>query len=1078
MPALFDTPVVTRIDYHPRWNLPVRTTSPTGVVSNREHDASLPLLTAVWPGTDPARRTLFRYCTGSDCPMGLLRYVARPATAAPDPPPPGDPDPPPPPPPDCPPPQIICEQPVRGRASAQSGETILQQFGYDAIGNLRWSQSATGKEQRFGRDWLGRATSDSVLVTDGGTGTTWRVTSSTYDGGDRVTEARTAAAQVEGGTQTLHVVTDYDQEDQPTRVRRWDAANAAGVGEVVDSMAYDVIGRLVRRRVPGYGSAFESMAYDAADNVIRKLTRRGHAITMTYDPLNRLETRVTDPVTYEARVDLGLSRYHQSGLVGPYPSPQWPLGSNSPTTIDGDTARFTYDPRTGELATANNRDARITRIYWDNGLLRREEQRIRTIEGQDFDTHVFTVESRYNEDGRRTAVTTPAGVYRYTYDGLTGDLRVLVGALNDWVSVDYDGFGRPAGLGLPGGVRRTFEYTLDSELARDVLRVPTTAARPLPSVGGVVRDARLTYTIDGKLAAVRGAGAVQDTLLVGYTPMGHLRTSRYRGRDMNDFGNVVLNASNDFTLFDALGNQVVGSDSTRREVAGGMQASAQPKQWVYVGDGTGRLTMSRVGEERTDHHYDAAGNIIASIRQEQAVGSGRPPVGGKDRVMFYDAADRLRVVETREAAPPPELFEGGKFLFRSDEYRYDALGRRVLVQSRREAGWRSFYVPEARRAFVRRTVWDGAREVYEIQVPHESGTREVNGQLPELPVLTTSDYNPGTPIDLNPHFGQVGYGYLDGIDQPVTVERFSYADRGIEFNPYQIRSLWRAPAFTIFPSWNAQGRADLGTTIDGGRQFCTSITGEFRCTMALEWAGYWTPYAAGFQPLNGWFGSLLEDKRDPSGLLYRRNRFVDPVSGRFTQEDPIGLAGGLNLYGFAKGDPVNYSDPFGLSDCPRGADQAKCFAETLGRMLTPWKGPLEYFGAFATLPVAGGMGMGGRGATSLGMAMGRSSATSTAHARALGAAGEAASGITKSYQRIESPTRTAAYRVPDGLTATTLSEVKNVAKLSLTNQLRDFSIFAQTNNLAFELWVRPSTQLSGPLQQFIKDQSIMVRLLP
>ena len=49
-----------------------------------------------------------------------------------------------------------------------------------------------------------------------------------------------------------------------------------------------------------------------------------------------------------------------------------------------------------------------------------------------------------------------------------------------------------------------------------------------------------------------------------------------------------------------------------------------------------------------------------------------------------------------------------------------------------------------------------------------------------------------------------------------------------------------------------------------------------------------------------------------------RNRYYDPASGRFTQEDPIGLEGGLNLYGFANGDPVNFSDPFGLKVCFSG----------------------------------------------------------------------------------------------------------------------------------------------------------------
>jgi uncharacterized protein RhaS with RHS repeats len=50
-------------------------------------------------------------------------------------------------------------------------------------------------------------------------------------------------------------------------------------------------------------------------------------------------------------------------------------------------------------------------------------------------------------------------------------------------------------------------------------------------------------------------------------------------------------------------------------------------------------------------------------------------------------------------------------------------------------------------------------------------------------------------------------------------------------------------------------------------------------------------------------------------MLYRRNRYFDPNSGQFTQADPIGIAGGMNAFGFAGGDPVNFSDPFGLYHC-------------------------------------------------------------------------------------------------------------------------------------------------------------------
>ncbi|HEU0053010.1 MAG TPA: RHS repeat-associated core domain-containing protein, partial [Longimicrobium sp.] len=94
----------------------------------------------------------------------------------------------------------------------------------------------------------------------------------------------------------------------------------------------------------------------------------------------------------------------------------------------------------------------------------------------------------------------------------------------------------------------------------------------------------------------------------------------------------------------------------------------------------------------------------------------------------------------------------------------------------------------------------------------------------------------------------------------------------------------------------------------------------------LDWSGVNTSaYFAEISPTQPerWFGSLIGGMRDGSGQLYRRNRYLDPGSGRFTQEDPIGLAGGMNLYGFVGGDPVTYSDPSGLDVCITGSKQER-----------------------------------------------------------------------------------------------------------------------------------------------------------
>lgn len=98
--------------------------------------------------------------------------------------------------------------------------------------------------------------------------------------------------------------------------------------------------------------------------------------------------------------------------------------------------------------------------------------------------------------------------------------------------------------------------------------------------------------------------------------------------------------------------------------------------------------------------------------------------------------------------------------------------------------------------------------------------------------------------------------------------------------------------------------------------------------------------------------------------------------------------------------------------------------------------------------------------------------------RKMGLAGEAAVDFPHNNTRIVSLTGTASYRIPDGLTSTVLSEVKNVSKLNLTNQIRDFTAYSNAKNLEFNLYVRESTQISGPLQSFIEDHGInLVRSL-
>jgi RHS repeat-associated protein len=143
-------------------------------------------------------------------------------------------------------------------------------------------------------------------------------------------------------------------------------------------------------------------------------------------------------------------------------------------------------------------------------------------------------------------------------------------------------------------------------------------------------------------------------------------------------------------------------------------------------------------------------------------------------------------------------------------------------------------------------------------------------------------------------YGVASYFHAGGIDRPLVITKGSTS---------------------IIPHQNWRGQFARGTYADGRPSDCetSQTTG---CT-PIQWPGYRTTawHAAAKDPdIRNWFGGLTDGMRDASGQMYKRNRYYDPATGQFTQPDPIGIAGGLNVYGFAAGDPVSYSDPYGL--CP------------------------------------------------------------------------------------------------------------------------------------------------------------------
>jgi RHS repeat-associated protein len=317
------------------------------------------------------------------------------------------------------------------------------------------------------------------------------------------------------------------------------------------------------------------------------------------------------------------------------------------------------------------------------------------------------------------------------------------------------------------------------------------------------------------------------------------------------------------------------------------ESDKDPEHWYTYLSGSSRVmqinfsfpldTMpawSEFDADTTWRSYDVAGNAVVG-REITWGGEENANYRRIDTRSYFGSDGKLRAQQAYNETTFNLVGERRGYFA---EYRYDALGRRVLVRTRRDGVCRTSGSTADCTGGIERFVWSGDNILWELRGP---GSDSATAQHLEQAVANGVEY------------GQVGYTHAGGVDRPLVVWK---GTGGVN-------------SAVVVPHLNWRGLFGRGTDASGNAT-----------TVEIEWPGFQTSayhkYGQTQAETRNWMGSLLEGQRDAGGQMYMRNRYYDPATGQFTQPDPIGIAGGLNVYGFAEGDPVSYSDPYGLSACP------------------------------------------------------------------------------------------------------------------------------------------------------------------
>ncbi|WP_268801098.1 RHS repeat-associated core domain-containing protein [Pseudomonas huanghezhanensis] len=294
-----------------------------------------------------------------------------------------------------------------------------------------------------------------------------------------------------------------------------------------------------------------------------------------------------------------------------------------------------------------------------------------------------------------------------------------------------------------------------------------------------------------------------------------------------------------------------------------------------------------------EYEYDPTDNLIER-RDRQS---------GLRQLLSYDSSQRILgaqnsrigVLETLAYDPAANLLDGPKsstpavvhnqlLRYQDRSYRYDGFGRMIEKHSRQRG----------RQTFA----YDAEHRLIEVKAQNGNVVRMTYDPLGRR--IGKTEYAPeGYELE-NTVFTWDGLRLLQDHRYGRTT-LYVYADDGYE--PLARVESQGPHSITHYYHNDLNGLPERLTDSDGETVWSATFQIWGNTPQETSDLGYGVHQNLRFQ------GQYLDRE---TGLHYNTFRYYDPDIGRFTTPDPIGLAGGINLYQYAP-NPLGWIDPWGWS---------------------------------------------------------------------------------------------------------------------------------------------------------------------